>query len=83
MASRHHSFVLSGSLWGYFLSVIHSTGQAVIPDLASMIEVKETATALTNWLFIGNPRGVIYGFEQSMDNANMNRIDNRTPIKGL
>ena len=27
--------------------------------------------------------GAIYGFEQSMDNAFMNRIKNRTPVKGL
>jgi len=62
----------------------HSTGQkAVIPGLASMIEVKEAATPLTNWRFTGNPYGAIYGFEQSMDNTYMNRIGNRTPINGL
>ena len=55
----------------------------VIPGLSSMIEVKEAATPLTNWRYTGNTDGAIYGFEQSMDNAYMNRIENHTPIKGL
>jgi len=55
----------------------------VIPGLSSMIEVKDTATPLTNWRFTRNLEGAIYGFEQAMDNAFMNRIDNRTPVKGL
>jgi phytoene dehydrogenase-like protein len=55
----------------------------VIPGLSSMIEVKESATPLTNWRYTGNTDGAIYGFEQSMDNAYMNRIENHTPIKGL
>jgi len=55
----------------------------VIPGLSSMIEVKEAATPLTNWRYTGNTEGAIYGFEQSMDNAYMNRIENHTPIKGL
>lgn len=48
-----------------------------------MIEVREAATPLTNWRYTGNTHGAIYGFEQSMENAFMNRIDNRTPIPGL
>lgn len=57
--------------------------EEVIPGLSAMIEVKEAATPLTNWKFTRNTEGAIYGFEQSMDNAFMKRIDNRTPIKGL
>ncbi len=57
--------------------------EEVIPGLSSMIEVKESATPLTNWHFTRNLEGAIYGFEQSTDNAYMNRLDNRTPIKGL
>ncbi|MGD9290745.1 MAG: hypothetical protein PVG74_24215, partial [Desulfobacterales bacterium] len=49
----------------------------------NMIEVKEAATPLTNWRYTGNTAGAIYGFEQSMDNAYMNRIKNKTPINGL
>ncbi len=63
--------------------LIQRAEQALIPGLASMIEVKEAATPLTNRQFTGNPQGAIYGFEQSMGNAYMNRIDNRTPIQGL
>jgi len=55
----------------------------VIAGLSSMIKVKEAATPLTNWRYTGNTEGAIYGFEQSMDNAYMNRIENYTPIKGL
>ena len=54
-----------------------------IPGLSSMIEVKESATPLTNWYFTRNPEGAIYGFDQTVDNAFMKRLDCRTPIKGL
>jgi prolycopene isomerase len=57
--------------------------EAVIPGLSSMLEVKEAATPLTNWRFTRNTEGAIYGFEQSVENAYIQRIDNRTPIKGL
>jgi prolycopene isomerase len=48
-----------------------------------MIEVQEAATPLTNWRYTGNTEGAIYGFEQSMDNAFMNRIKTETPVNGL
>ncbi|MDJ0829395.1 MAG: NAD(P)/FAD-dependent oxidoreductase [Desulfobacterales bacterium] len=63
--------------------LIQRAEKHMIPDLTSMIEVQEAATPLTNWRYTGNSEGAIYGFEQSMDNAFMNRIKNRTPIKGL
>jgi prolycopene isomerase len=63
--------------------LIRRADRELIPGLSSMIEVKEAATPLTNWRYTGNTEGAIYGFEQSMDNAFMNRIENRTPIKGL
>ena len=63
--------------------LIRRAEKEVIPGLSSMIEVKESATPLTNWYFTRNPEGAIYGFEQAMNNAFMNRIENRTPIKGL
>jgi phytoene dehydrogenase-like protein len=63
--------------------LIKRAEREVIPGLSSMIEVKEAATPLTNWRYTGNSDGAIYGFEQSMDNAYMNRIENHTPIKGL
>ena len=55
----------------------------LIPGLSDMIDVMDAATPLTNWRYTGNPEGAIYGFEQSMDNAFMKRLGNRTPVKGL
>jgi all-trans-retinol 13,14-reductase len=63
--------------------LIRRAEEELIPGLSSMIEVKESATPLTNWFFTRNTEGAIYGFEQAMNNAYMNRIDNRTPVKGL
>ena len=63
--------------------LIRRAEKMVVPGLSSLIEVKETATPLTNWRYTGNTEGSIYGFEQSMENAYMTRISNETPIKGL
>ncbi len=63
--------------------LIRRAEKEVIPDLSSMIEVKEASTPLTNWSITGNTEGAIYGFEQSVENAYMKRISNETPIKGL
>jgi len=64
-------------------TLIARAEKEVIPGLSSMIEAKESSTPLTNWYFTRNTEGAIYGFEQAMNNTFMNRIDNRTPIKGL
>ena len=63
--------------------LIERAEREVIPGLSAMIEVQESATPLTNWRYTGNTEGAIYGFEQSMDNAFMNRIETKTPVKGL
>lgn len=63
--------------------LIRRTEENLVPGLRSMIEVKEAGTPLTCWRYTGNTEGAIYGFEQSLDNAFMTRIDNRTPVKGL
>jgi phytoene dehydrogenase-like protein len=63
--------------------LIKRSEEAVIPNLTDMIQVRESATPLTNWRYTRNSEGAIYGFEQSVNNAFMNRIENRTPIKGL
>jgi len=55
----------------------------LIPGLAEMIEMQEAATPLTNRRFTGNTSGAIYGFDQTLDNAFMNRLQIRTPLKGL
>jgi prolycopene isomerase len=64
-------------------ALIEEAEKWVIPGLSSMIEVMEAATPLTNISYTGNPEGAIYGYEQSMDNAYMTRLDRRTPFKGL
>jgi prolycopene isomerase len=63
--------------------LIRRAEKMVVPGLSSLIEVTEAATPLTNWRYTGNTEGAIYGFEQSMENAYMKRISNKTPIKGL
>jgi len=64
-------------------SLIRQAEKWAIPGLSSMIEVVEAATPLTNVRYTGNPEGAIYGYEQSLENAFMNRLDQRTPFKGL
>jgi prolycopene isomerase len=64
-------------------ALIEIVEKRVIPGLSSMIDVMEAATPLTNIHYTQNPEGAIYGYEQSMDNAYMNRLENTTPFKGL
>ena len=64
-------------------ALIEKAEQHVIPGLSSMIEVVEAATPLTNVYYTRNPEGAIYGYEQAMNNAYMNRLENTTPYKGL
>ena len=80
-AGRKEAYNKEKERWTDIL--IRRAEKEVIPGLSSMIEVKDSATPLTNWYFTRNTEGAIYGFEQSMNNAYMNRIDNRTPVKGL
>lgn len=63
--------------------MIQRVEKALIPNLASMINVKEASTPLTNIRYTLNSSGAIYGYEQVLENSFMNRISNRTPIKGL
>ena len=63
--------------------LIRRAEELLIPGLSGLIDVVESATPLTNRRYTGNTMGAIYGFDQSMDNAYMNRISNRTPVDGL
>ena len=63
--------------------LIRRAEELVVPGLSSMIETAVVASPLTNWAWTSNPHGAIYGFEQSMDNSFMTRIQNETPIEGL
>ncbi|MBW1945906.1 MAG: NAD(P)/FAD-dependent oxidoreductase [Deltaproteobacteria bacterium] len=64
-------------------ALIKEAEKWAIPGLSSMIEVMEAASPLTNIHYTGNPEGAIYGYQQSMDNAYMTRLEQRTPFKGL
>ena len=57
--------------------------QAAVRVYVRVIEVQDAATPLTNIYYTGNPEGAIYGYQQSLDNAYMNRLKNSTPFKGL
>jgi prolycopene isomerase len=78
---RKGAYEVEKTRWADIL--IRRAEQHVIPGLSAVIEEREAATPLTNRRFTRNPEGAIYGFEQSLGNAFMNRIDNRTPVKGL
>ena len=80
-AGKKTAYQLEKERWKKIL--IQRAEKEVVPDLSAMIEVCEAATPLTNWRYTRNPEGAIYGFEQSMDNAFMDRINNKTPVKGL
>lgn len=79
-AGRKKDYDIEKSRWA---DCLIRRAEAVVPGLSSMIEVKEAATPLTNWRYTRNPGGAIYGFEQSVDNASVKRLGNRTPVKGL
>ena len=64
-------------------TLISRAEKEILPGLSSMIEVREAASPLTNWRFTRNPGGAIFGFEQTLNHAYIDRKDNRTPIKGL
>jgi phytoene dehydrogenase-like protein len=80
-ANRKQAYNTEKARWTDIL--IKRTEKELIPGLSSMIEVKDSATPLTCWRYTRNTEGSIYGFEQSLNNAFMNRIDNKTPLKGL
>lgn len=63
--------------------LVRRVEERLIPGLSEMIEVQVTSTPLTNVRYTHNPEGAIYGYAQSVDNAYMNRIGNRTPVDGL
>ena len=80
-AGHKNAYYKEKERWAEIL--INRAEEKVVHGLSSMIEVKEAATPLTNWRYTSNTEGAIYGFEQSMGNSFMRRIDNRSPIKGL
>jgi len=63
--------------------LIDAVEKRFLPGLRRAIEVKEVATPLTNRRFTANPRGAIYGWDQTVDNSGQRRFPQRTPIKNL
>jgi prolycopene isomerase len=63
--------------------ILISRAEKILGPLGSITEIIDSSTPLTNLRFTGNPRGAVYGFEQTVDNAVYHRVDHRTPIQGL
>ncbi|MGZ5515424.1 MAG: phytoene desaturase family protein, partial [Candidatus Aminicenantales bacterium] len=63
--------------------LIDQVEKTLLPGLRKAIEVKEIATPLTNLRFTSNPRGAIYGWDQTVDNSGQRRFPQKTPIKNL
>ena len=57
--------------------------KTLLPGLRKAIEVQEVATPLTNHRFTSNPRGAIYGWDQTVENSGQRRFPQKTPIKNL
>ncbi len=63
--------------------MIDQAEKVLLPGLRKAIEVQDTSTPLTNKRYTANPRGAIYGWDQTLDNAGQGRFPQRTPIKKL
>ena len=63
--------------------LIDKVEKRFLPGLRKAIEVVEVATPLTNLRFTGNPRGAIYGWDQTVGNSGNSRFPQTTPIKNL
>ncbi len=63
--------------------LIDQAEKVLLPGLRKAIEIKEAATPLTNIRYTANPRGAIYGWDQTLDNSGPSRFPQRTPIKNL
>jgi len=63
--------------------LIDKVEKTLLPGLRKAIEVIEVATPLTNVRFTSNPRGAIYGWDQTVDNSGNRRFPQTTPIKNL
>lgn len=63
--------------------ILITRSEEILGPLRSRMAMVESSTPLTNIRFTGNPRGAVYGYEQTVDNAVYHRVDHRTPIQGL
>lgn len=81
LAGRKEAYYAQKKYWTDQL--IRKVEKHFIPNLSDMIAVREAGSPLTNLAYTGNTDGAIYGFEQSMENSFIKRINNRTPVRGL
>jgi all-trans-retinol 13,14-reductase len=63
--------------------LIDQAEKILLPGLREAIEIKEAATPLTNIRYTANPRGAIYGWDQTLDNSGASRFPQKTPVKNL
>lgn len=63
--------------------VLITRAEKFIPDLRKHIKYMEVGTPITNWRYSRNMGGSIYGSEQSVENAYMNRLQPETPVPNL
>ena len=60
-----------------------SRAEKYLPGLSANIEVMEVATPITMERFGNSPEGAIYGFAQTVKQSGINRLGQKTKIKGL
>lgn len=63
--------------------LIDQVEKTLLPGLREAIEVVEIGTPLTNKRYTGNPRGAIYGWDQTVNNSGNLRFPQKTPIGNL
>jgi all-trans-retinol 13,14-reductase len=63
--------------------LIELAEKVLLPGLRKAIEVREVGTPLTNLRYTANPRGAIYGWDQTLDNSGSTRLPHKTPVKNL
>jgi phytoene desaturase len=63
--------------------LIDKVEKTLLPGLRKAVEIVEVATPLTNLRFTSNPRGAIYGWDQTLDNSGNRRFPQKTPVKNL
>jgi all-trans-retinol 13,14-reductase len=64
-------------------ALIDQAEKVLLPGLRGAIEVRDAATPLTNLRYTANPRGAIYGWDQTVDDSGPSRFPVRTPVKKL
>ncbi len=64
-------------------ALIARAEKSLLPGLSRAIEVREVGTPLTNLRYTRNPRGAVYGWDQTVNNSGSTRVGHSTPVKNL